>query len=185
MNEQIVEENGWYDALGMLYEYLASQYKKSYLGQFFTPPEICDLSTRITVGEKTTARVRVNDPACGSGRMLLSFNAYNPGGLLYGEDLDPVCAKMTALNMAIHGCQGQVFCCNSLTLDDWRFGYQVNYYHRFGAPPVPHLWPIRKEQSVTWQHWQLRRRELEESRRVVAVAEPPKRVSVPTQLSLF
>ena len=145
---------GWFDALGELYEYLASQSKKSWLGQFFTPQTLCDLMVRITAdSEMATAGKRVNDSCCGSGRMLLAFNQAYPGNYVYGEDLDPICAKMTALNMAIHGCQGQVCCMNSITLKDWRFGYQVNYYHRFGAPPVPHLFPIREEQSVTMQQW--------------------------------
>lgn len=148
MDERITDQVRWFDALGTLYEYLASRSKKSWLGQFFTPPEVADLMTHITAStdaEKTDQRV--NDCACGSGRMLLSFNAYHPGNRLFGEDLDPICAKMTALNMAIHGCQGQVTCMDSLC-QDWKFCYEVNPYHRLGMPPVPHLVPVKIEDCV-------------------------------------
>ena len=192
LNEQIQEDGtaSWFDALGTVYEYLASQYKKSWLGQFFTPPDLCDLMTRVTADpENRPMGKRINDPSCGSGRTLLSFNAYNPGNLLYGEDLDPVCAKMTALNMAIHGCQGQVCCQNSLSLDDWRFGYQVNFLHSQGFPPVPHLQPIQKEQSATWVQWQGRLKEVQAAKRPEPVTPVPvlvtPQVPLPAQLSLF
>lgn len=145
MDKRITDDVSWFDALGTLYEYLASRSKKSWLGQFFTPESICDLMTQIstfTSEEKT--RQKVNDCACGSGRTLLSFNAHHPGNLLYGEDLDPICAKMTALNMAIHGCQGQVTCMDSIC-QDWKFCYEVNPYHRLGVPPIPHLVPVSME----------------------------------------
>jgi len=143
MNERITDDVQWFDALGTLYEYLASRSKKSWLGQFFTPEHIADLMTMMMapggrIGQK------VNDCACGSGRMLLSFNSANPGNMLYGEDLDPICAKMTALNMAIHGCQGQATCMDSLN-QNWKFCYEVNPYHRMGMPPIPHLVPVSIE----------------------------------------
>ena len=191
MDQQVTDSpHSWFDALGTIYEYLASQYKKSWLGQFFTPPDLCDLMTQITSKPENRPKgKRVNDPTCGSGRLLLSFNAYNPGNLLYGEDLDPICTRMTALNMAIHGCQGQVFCCNSLSLDDWRFGYQVNPYHRYGAPPVPHLLPIKKEQNLSWQYWQTQRKKAPEIKRPEPPAPVPRpameEVVMPAQLSLF
>ena len=145
MDERINDQVRWFDALGTLYEYLASRSKKSWLGQFFTPEEVADLMTHLsTWNEEGKTGQQVNDCACGSGRMLLSFNAYHPGNRLYGEDLDPICAKMTALNMAIHGCQGQVTCMDSLR-QDWKFCYEVNPYHRMGMPPIPHLVPVSME----------------------------------------
>jgi type I restriction enzyme M protein len=144
MEEQLKTKE-WFDAFGVLYEYLASQSKKSYLGQFFTPPDLCDLLTQLTYGGQDPIKgKRINDPACGSARTLLSFNAANPGNYLYGEDLDPICAKMSAVNMAIHGCQGQVTCMNSLS-QEFKFCYQINPAHRFGSAPVPHLVPVSKE----------------------------------------
>jgi type I restriction enzyme M protein len=192
MDHEVTDNpHSWFDALGTLYEYLASQSKRSWLGQFFTPPDLCDLMTHL--GSDPAQRPvgkRINDPSSGSGRTLLSFNAYNPGNYLYGEDLDPICAKMTALNMAIHGCQGQVCCQNSLSLDDWRFGYQVNFFHSQGFPPVPHLQPITKEESYTWQSWQRRVEEMKAAKLPEPIVPKPRPVvqepvALPAQLSLF
>lgn len=167
LDEQVTDDEQWFDALGMVYEYLASGSKRSWLGQFFTPPPVCDLMTGLTGGTGVKGK-RVNDPASGSGRMLLSFNRYNPGNRLYGEDIDPMCARMTALNMALHGCQGQVCCMDSLAIDNWRFGFEVNPYHRLGAAPIPHLLPLTKEQCVSWK-----RKEVFVQEKVVRrVAEP-------------
>jgi len=147
MDERITDTVLWFDALGTLYEYLASRSKKSWLGQFFTPESLCDLMTHITSSSQKQTDQKVNDCACGSGRMLLSFNAVHPGNLLYGEDMDPICAKMTALNLAIHGGQGQVTCMDSLC-QDWKFCYEVNPYHKYGSLPVPHLMPVPIEGCV-------------------------------------
>jgi type I restriction enzyme M protein len=144
MDERITHDVAWFDALGTLYEYIASRSKKSWLGQFFTPETVCDLMTMVTTGPEKRVGEKVDDPACGSGRLLLSFNAHHPGNRLYGEDLDPICAKMTALNMAIHGCQGQATCMDSLC-QNWKFCYEVNPYHRMGMPPIPHLVPVSME----------------------------------------
>ena len=38
-----ISDSSWCDPLGEYYEILAGNYKKSALGQFFTPPAICDL----------------------------------------------------------------------------------------------------------------------------------------------
>ncbi|CAN1552692.1 DNA methylase, adenine-specific [Spirosomataceae bacterium] len=136
---KIREEGDWYDGLGIFYETIASRYKSSYLGQFFTPAPVCDLMVEITspAGKQT-----VNDSCCGSGRMLLAAKVVNPAGRFYGADVDPVCAKMTAINMGMHACEGEVSCINSITME-WRFGYHVNPYFGFkGILPVPHLEPI-------------------------------------------
>lgn len=132
----------WYDGLGFYYEVVSSRRKSSALGQFFTPPELCDLMTMITYsGEKPTG-ITANDPACGSGRTLLSFNAYAPGNTYYAGDIDPICAKMTAFNMCIHGMKGQVICADAFKIsDDWRFGYQINRCLKFGIPSIEKIEP--------------------------------------------
>lgn len=187
LDRQVADDGrSWFDALGMVYEYLASNSKRQWLGQFFTPPEICDLMTQLNIsaGKPETGKT-VNDPAAGSGRLLLSYNSHAPGNFMYGEDLDPVCAKMSAMNMAVHGCQGQVVCHDSIAMDNWRFAYQVNLFHATGGPAVPHLVPIVKEQCRTWQHWQHRLAEYEAG--LTAVPPEPIAKTVPqrSQLSLF
>lgn len=126
-DKMITADHHWYDALGCFYEVIASRWKSSAMGQFFTPPEICELMTMMQgiTKEKTGKRERVYDPACGSGRMLLSTHAKAPGNFQYGGDLDPMCAKMTALNMCIHGCVGEAWCMDSLKWE-FRFGFYIN-----------------------------------------------------------
>jgi hypothetical protein len=137
----------WYDMLGWLYEYIASNYKRKGMGQFFTPPYLCDMMVRINnpvICERTnknnviTGPTTIQDPACGSGRMLLAaasswINAqqeedyrYVDGFYMCANDLDAMCTKMTAINFVLHGLTGEVTCANGLWMeDDYRFGYQI------------------------------------------------------------
>lgn len=146
---------GWYDTLGTIYETIASRSKASRLGQFFTPPHLCDMMATMqkTDLHEREQPIKVNDCACGSGRTLLAFNKVMPGQNLYGEDLDPICTKMCTINLALHGCKGQVCNMNSITIDDWYFGYQINpWLHTMMG--IPHIIPIEKEQSFAYMKWQ-------------------------------
>ncbi len=128
----------WYDALGNFYEAIASRSKSSRLGQFFTPETVCDMMVLINgLGPEQKGRgLTVADPCSGSGRMLVATHVRSPGNRQYGADLDPMCCKMTALNMLVHGCVGEAVCMNSLTME-WRFGYGVNYHlARMGVPTI-------------------------------------------------
>ena len=129
----------WYDAFGDLFQ---SIHVKGNNAQFFTPPCLCDLMAETSLetyhGEEPTKittfgkRIIIGDPTCGSGRNLLAAKAIfdrkqwrEP--YLVGEDIDLTCCKMTAVNMAIHGCFGEVVCHDALCEpDSVRFGYVVN-----------------------------------------------------------
>lgn len=141
--EEGIKQNNWCDPLGDFYMELASSYKTKGLAQFFTPPAVCDLMTHMK-GFTFKTDQKINDPACGSGRTLLSFHAHNYGNYCYAEDLDPVCVKMCATNFAFHGCLGEVVCHNSLSEPDTiRFGYQIK---NIGLP-IPAIIPITTEES--------------------------------------
>jgi type I restriction enzyme M protein len=134
-NAQVYSYNGWYDGLGIIYETIASRWKASNLGQFFTPPGIVDLMVMINISGEERGKT-INDPTCGSGRMLIASHAKFPGNFQYGQDLDPICAKMSAINMMLHGCVGEVACMNTLTME-WYFGYYINpYLSRFKMPQI-------------------------------------------------
>lgn len=122
-----IEQGTWIDYFGQLYE---SQYqskgKASNLGQFFTPPDICNLMADVSRCKKED---RINDPACGSGRTLLSYfaKAENKSGYYVGEDIDITSVKMAALNMMIHGMRGRAI--RHDTLKDpitFELGYEIN-----------------------------------------------------------
>lgn len=119
-------EGGWFDMLGAFYEVLSQGYKQKRLAQFFTPPEICDLMASLTGPTAEDVGKMMNDPACGSGRILLAMHANAPRNLYVGQDVDVMCCKMTCLNMMIHGVVGEVHHMNTLT-QDWRGAWIVNH----------------------------------------------------------
>lgn len=178
-NRQIIEDgpNGWYDALGSYYEVLTSRGKSQWLGQFFTPSEVCTLMATLsgTSREMTGQGLTVHDPACGSGRLLLASHAIAPGNYQFGADLDPICAKMTAVNMCVHGCEGEAVCMDSLALE-WRFGYRIN--RRIRQTGMPTIEPIEKEQSRIMEQW------LEEKAQKEAAPKTPE-ISKKGQFLLF
>jgi type I restriction enzyme M protein len=135
MKKENLVEGYWYDGFGIIYETITSRWKSSKMGQFFTPPSIVDLMTMFTEddGEKQKGKT-INDPTCGSGRMLIAHHVRNLGNYYYGQDLDPICTKMTALNMLLHGCIGEVACMDTLQMK-WYFGYKINPYLMIAGIP--------------------------------------------------
>lgn len=58
-------------------------------GQFFTPDSVCDLMGAMSVPKERTPEPRtINDPACGSGRMLLGVAKQQPHWEFTGQDVD-------------------------------------------------------------------------------------------------
>ena len=82
-------------------------------GQYFTPEHITDMMVEM-VGVQNGETI--SDPACGTGRFLLSARKKNPNAVLYGNDLDMRCAKMCALNMVMFNCNAVVLCGDSLAI---------------------------------------------------------------------
>ncbi|MFV0587543.1 N-6 DNA methylase [Bacteroides reticulotermitis] len=147
---------GWYDAFGELYmSLIVSPSQASQTGQFFTPHTICDLLQAITDVQDTKKDKLVGDPACGSGRTLLAFQAQHQGHYLIGEDIDQTCCKMAVCNFFIHGCVGEIIWHDALAPESYFGGWKIN----------EHLYPhcqlgvraITKEESVVWQMWQQRK----------------------------
>ncbi len=113
-------------------------------GQFFTPFHICTFMAQINSGEETHS-LNVMDPACGSGRMLMAFGrlASIPHNY-YAIDIDPLCVKMTTLNLFLNGLRGEVVCANALMPDDFSFGYSISFCP-LGIRKIE-----TKEKSILW-----------------------------------
>lgn len=121
-----IEDKGWFDAFGTVYEEkVKTGYKASSMGQFFTPATLCDVLARIAADKNRTFTY---DPACGSGRLPLAmwgqldkdkFHYFMLG------DLDPLSCKMSALNMMFNGMFGIVERRDALSVDFF-VGYVVN-----------------------------------------------------------
>lgn len=126
-------DTGWYDPLGSFYEEISSDGKKSQMGQFFSPPSIANFMAQCTIGVDESGKIEkgepliVAEPCSGSGRMILAANAVYPGCYSCCNDLDTMCAKMTAINMCLNGAVGQVTCGDGLDIigTSFRFGYTV------------------------------------------------------------
>lgn len=187
-----VKDSGpdWYDFFGCYYEVLASRGKKSALGQFFSPPHLCDLMTSFNhppiEGEEKPVNKTVNDPACGSGRLLLSFNAVFPGNYLLAQDLDPMCVKMTTINMMMHGAKGEVIQGNALNPDDFIGGWFIN--PKIDEIGLPHIIKMTdRSQSHVWQMWDLQK--TKNAMETAPIAVPRETKDVPraenSQLTLF
>ena len=93
-------------------------------GQFFTPIGICDLMTQLTTAVKPTEErrngdVRVYDPACGSGRLLLSAAKQDKEQFFIGADISYVCCLMTIINLCLNSLNGEVLHINTISLECW------------------------------------------------------------------
>ena len=153
MNEELSKGTEWYDAFGDLY--MALHPGGGGKAQFFTPPSLCQITAECCMGGMDISeahgqrtpfgqRICINDPASGSSRLLLAgaaiFRRLQRDQLGYddvqqtarrpyliAEDLDMNCAKMSAINMAVHGHFGECVCHDSLCDPEGvMLGYIVN-----------------------------------------------------------
>lgn len=100
--------NSSIDAFGDAYEYLMGMYASGAGksgGEFFTPPEVSVLLTRLgTVGKKEINKAY--DPACGSGSLLLKCaellgrDAVRNG--FYGQEINITTYNLCRINMFLH-----------------------------------------------------------------------------------
>lgn len=117
----------WYDILGETYEaIIAGKGRRSNSGQFFTPMSLCDLMTEITEFDNSKRRPVINDPTCGSGRTLLSFNSKHMGCYYVAEDIDKTCCMMTVVNFLMHRIHGEVIHHDALMQEESWNAWLVN-----------------------------------------------------------
>ena len=150
LSAQEIDRQGWWDAWGDLFMELKGN-SAGYRNQFFTPPCVADLARKMANVDSEAfckgfgSRPTINDPTCGSARMLLAIHCdYVTKGMkqpyLVGEDIDFICCKMAAVNLAIHGCYGEVICHDSLgEPKSLKMGYIINeglYPSRDGLPTI-------------------------------------------------
>ena len=96
------------DVFGDAYEYLMGMYaasagKKG--GQYFTPPKVSELLTRLGTIGKTQIN-KVYDPACGSGSLLLKAASVlgkdNVTMGFFGQEIDLTTYNLCRINMFLH-----------------------------------------------------------------------------------
>jgi SAM-dependent methyltransferase len=86
------------DILGILYQSLLREGKKSRLGSYFTPPEMVAAMVKDNLGPGHKAL----DPCCGTGQFLLSFAEFgaNPEEIV-GFDIDPLAVRIARINLLL------------------------------------------------------------------------------------
>jgi type I restriction-modification system DNA methylase subunit len=107
------------DILGPVYMAVGSRSKASAFGQYFTPPDLCDLMAQVTLGDIPTAirqaqaeerKLTIHDPCVGSGAMLLAAkrSIVQQAGLagldqfrFSGQDNDPLCVRMAKIQLTL------------------------------------------------------------------------------------
>ncbi|MEM6844647.1 MAG: N-6 DNA methylase [Bacteroidota bacterium] len=109
----------------LLGEYFMQEISRGHNGQYFTPTPICEMKAKMQIADTKATGLRVADPACGSGRMLLSAAKLQPANFFYGADVSQTCAKMAVLNFFFNGLRGEVSWMNSLS-NEWFGGWQIN-----------------------------------------------------------
>lgn len=101
-------KNNTIDAFGDAYEFLMGMYASNAGksgGEYYTPQEVSELLTRLTVIGKTEVN-KVYDPACGSGSLLLKFakilGKENVRQGFYGQEINITTYNLCRINMFLH-----------------------------------------------------------------------------------
>jgi hypothetical protein len=101
-------------------------------GQYFTPESVTKLLAQMTIdpdARPTDGKpILINDPCCGTGRMLLEAANINSHAELVGQDIDARCTKITAINLGLRGRYGWVLCGNSLS-GETKFAYRIGSFY--------------------------------------------------------
>jgi len=134
-----------HDLLGSAYEYLIYMFAESAGkkgGEFYTPRSVVKLMVRLVDPEEG---MRVYDPCCGSGGMLIyskmhveehGGDAANLG--LYGQDKEGSAWVIRKMNMILHGVTERAFIANDDTLENpvhMEAGELMRFHRVLSNPP--------------------------------------------------
>lgn len=98
------------DVLGGAYMEFSGRFQRAGLGQFFTPWPVALLLAEMTLGDLDDDRVTLNEPAIGSGVMLLAARGVRASKVgrrramrmyMTGQDLDQTCVDMARIQLAL------------------------------------------------------------------------------------
>lgn len=159
----LIEEHGWNDFIGTVYETMTSQSKSQRLGQFFTPESVVDAMTALTMGI-TAYHLQhgfsVSDPCCGSGRTLMAVHAYcikqngenGINNFYHAIDIDSMAVNMCCINMAVHGMRATVIHGDALA-QKFHAQYEINPYlnETNGLPHIKEVTPHANGHMQLWE----------------------------------
>lgn len=126
------------DTLGDIHHDL--ELHNRYKGQFFTPMNICEAMAAMTLTNideviKDKGYIRICEPACGSGAIILGVanvlvkRGYEPNKVMrvVATDVDIKCVHMCYLQLTLYGIPAVVVHGNTLTLEEWSKWYTPLY----------------------------------------------------------
>lgn len=108
------------DVLGDVYETMGLNSEN--FAQHFTPHSVSESMAEVQVStgqDDDDGPSTIADPACGSGRLLLSASQLVDDSVCFGRDKDEVCAKMAVVNFCLFGIDGYVAHGDALTMETW------------------------------------------------------------------
>ena len=151
----LMEQQPLIDYLWEFYTYYVTNWEN---WQFFTPQHICDLMAEIAHPQEAET---VYDPACWSGRTLLSACKINRNTIVTGIDIDRRCAYMAIINLFLNWITGTVYYWDSLFM-------KYNERRRFG---INNWIPLLRQEEITEEKTEEVKQKIENSQ--------------PTQWALF
>jgi len=108
--------------------------------QFFTPYNISRMMAAMMVSQNEPRKgrvIRVNDPTCGAGGMLVAVCDVmkNVAGINYqqdvyfvGQDIDARCARMAYIQLSLLGAPALIICGNTLTMQTYWQRETIGYH---------------------------------------------------------
>jgi type I restriction enzyme M protein len=135
------------DTFGDAYEYLISMYAANFGkkgGEFYTPQEVSELLTKITLVGKTEVN-KVYDPACGSGSLLLNFSKILGEDKVrqgfFGQEIILTTYNLCRMNMFLHNINYVKFnIANGNTLTDPKHWDDEPFEAIVSNPPYSTIW---------------------------------------------
>lgn len=122
-----MEAHPFEDRLGPTYMEVSALGDLQHKGAFYTPPALCRMCAEMTIGyEFPDGPITVDEPACGSGGMMLACAAVlKDRGVAVSRmrvrctDVDYCACNMCLINLTLWGIPGEVVHGNALSLDEW------------------------------------------------------------------
>lgn len=130
-----------------------SQKGQQWNGGFHTPKHICDLMARMTLGSTeswpTEGPIRVCEPACGAGAMILSLAEACPPEIrsrlrVTAIDISRTACDMTFINTTLWGIPTRVMHGNALSNEYWAAWSNIHYI----APWLPMALRIQSPEAM-------------------------------------
>lgn len=122
-----MEQKPFTDILGDYYLEAASHSSKQARGEFFTPPCISQMMARMLFDVDTVKAkglpVTVNEPACGSGGMVLAVaQLFAPDSVdllrVTCQDINPIATDMCFINTSLWGIPAQIILGDTLRMTE-------------------------------------------------------------------